>query len=559
MLILLLGITAQRYIVAPGFEEIERWFIKNEVGWIDDLINRETQRITELCTDWSVNDNTYNYAFCIDEEFSKNNLQPDTFRYNSLNFIAIVGNYGNVIYSESYDFKAKKFIAPIFEDFKDNIISSDSPLLATSTLKKTSGIAESSHGPVFIAAHPITRKDNSNSVGGVVIMARILDQDFLGDIFSKGGSSLKIVEKQQTDCHCDPGTDTYITNYSNGSYSVCKYIDTVYGQTNYVLQLITPNFIGRHNEKYNLIMTVSTLILGLGGLGITLTIIMRVVVRPIKNLESQIKGMAEKKTLEVIPTKKSQDEISSLAREFNTMVTRIKEDERIRSQIARKLQESNSELQRFAYSVSHDLKEPLRTITSYLQLIELTAVIKDETKQYINFVVDASKRMYTMIEDLLAYSRSNSLDYPIQDCSLSVIAKDIIKELHLIIDETNAVITISELPTIKGYCPLLKQIFRNLITNALKYRKENINPQIRIGFTENEEEYIFSIKDNGKGIDKEYQDKIFEMFQRLENTKSKGSGLGLSICKKVAQRHGGRIWVESQINQGSTFFFTIAK
>jgi PAS domain S-box-containing protein len=223
---------------------------------------------------------------------------------------------------------------------------------------------------------------------------------------------------------------------------------------------------------------------------------------------------------------------------------------------------SNKELEQFAYVASHDLQEPLRMITSFLGLIEkrYTDVLDAKGKQYINFAVDGAKRMKDIILDLLEFSRIGN----IQDSKKPIRTSDLLREVFILnekaIKEKQAKIHIGELPDIVGYVSPMVQVFQNLITNALKYQKVGEIPEIRIEGKENEHEWLFSVQDNGIGIDSEFREKIFVIFQRLHQKEQyTGSGIGLAICKKIVELHGGKIWVESTPGAGSDFYFTLKK
>lgn len=228
---------------------------------------------------------------------------------------------------------------------------------------------------------------------------------------------------------------------------------------------------------------------------------------------------------------------------------------------AEELANSNVELERFAYVASHDLQEPLRMVTSFLQLLKKRYEEKlDETaNQYIAFAVDGAERMKTLIMDLLDYSRVGSNTEPNENVDLNLLVDEIKSLLSKSIDEVKANITIDHLPIVKGNRTQLLQLFQNLISNAIKYHKEG-TPSIAIHYTEQEEDHLFEIKDNGIGIDPAFHEKIFVIFHRLHSrSEYTGTGIGLAICKKIVERHNGKIWVKSALGQGSSFFFALSK
>jgi light-regulated signal transduction histidine kinase (bacteriophytochrome) len=236
-------------------------------------------------------------------------------------------------------------------------------------------------------------------------------------------------------------------------------------------------------------------------------------------------------------------------------------EERLRS-TAEKLKESNEELEQFAYIASHDLREPLRTISGFIGLIFNRYKTQLEPDQeLLNYIIDASKRMQEMIDDLLQLSRI-SKGKIFQDVDIKEVINNILKNLNKLINQNFAKIIIDEMPHIKGDPNQIEQLFQNLIENAIKFRKPNISPEIRIHadkqIEEDSSQWIFSIQDNGIGIDPKDFKKLFIIFQRLHSRyEYNGTGIGLALCKKIVERHGGKIWVESTPDVGSTFYFSI--
>ena len=224
------------------------------------------------------------------------------------------------------------------------------------------------------------------------------------------------------------------------------------------------------------------------------------------------------------------------------------------------IKKTNTELEQFAYVASHDLQEPLRMVTSFLSQLEkkYSDKLDDKAKEYIFYAVDGAKRMRQIILDLLEFSRAGKSDDKIKDIDINEIVKEIQFLHHKQIEELNAIITTNNLPIIKGYVTPLRQIFQNLIGNSLKYHRKGIPPEIKITAVETENSWEFSIIDNGIGIESQYFEKIFVIFQRLHNKEDyAGTGIGLALTKKIIENMGGNIWVDSSENRGSSFHFTI--
>lgn len=229
---------------------------------------------------------------------------------------------------------------------------------------------------------------------------------------------------------------------------------------------------------------------------------------------------------------------------------------------ARELALSNAELEQFAYVASHDLQEPLRMVTSFLVQIDkkYKAQLDEKAHQYIEFAVDGARRMRQIILDLLDFSKIGKHDDGLEQISLSNIVSDVLQLQGKLIEESDAQFQIGDLPILNTFRSPMVQVFQNLIGNAIKYRKKDIPPYIRINSFESDTEWLFSIEDNGIGIEKEYFDRVFIIFQRLHSKNQySGTGMGLAIVKKILENLRGRIWITSKPGFGSTFYFTIPK
>jgi PAS domain S-box-containing protein len=259
-------------------------------------------------------------------------------------------------------------------------------------------------------------------------------------------------------------------------------------------------------------------------------------------------------------------------RSILTDVTRIKETERALERAndelerevtvrTEELQKSNAELQQFAYVASHDLQKPLRMVISYLTLLEKRCPdnLDPEAKEFIQYAVEGGKRMKDLIDDLLLYSRIDSQQRKFASVDMNTVTERTLEGSLVLINDCQAEVSVDPLPSIVGDESQLLRVMQNLVGNAVKFHGPD-PPKVHISATEQGDVWTFAIQDNGIGLRMEYSDKIFQMFQRLHTRdRFPGSGVGLAIVKKIVERHGGRIWVESAEGKGATFFFTIPK
>lgn len=308
------------------------------------------------------------------------------------------------------------------------------------------------------------------------------------------------------------------------------------------------------------------------------TILQKSISEPILKLVSSMRQVSESKNYDIRVAQSGSDEIAELSSGFNEMLYQIKlrddEVQTARNSLEQRVQErtkelkekaraleiSNKELEQFAYIASHDLQEPLRMIGSFAQLIarRYKGKINSEINDYIDFIVEGVSRMQNLIEDLLLFSRVNTRKTNFQKVEFKNIVEKCKSNLRYAIEKNEAQITYTELPSLVIDELKILQLFQNLVSNAIKFRSD-IPPHIHIAAEEQENHWLFAVKDNGIGIEKEYAKKVFMIFQRLHKNTYPGTGIGLSICKRIVELHRGNIWFESEVGRGTTFFFTIHK
>jgi signal transduction histidine kinase len=252
-------------------------------------------------------------------------------------------------------------------------------------------------------------------------------------------------------------------------------------------------------------------------------------------------------------------ELVELEKSFNVMAEQIESRQESLQKAVISLTRTNQELEQFAYVASHDLQEPLRVITGFVQLIEkkYQGRLDKEADRYINFITEAVGRQQELIRDLLTYSRLGGLEPNMVSMDTNLAVRGAMQNLRRLIEETGAIVNLDELPVVQADGSQLVQLFQNLIQNGIKFRQTTL-PVLNVSAAPEGNMWVFAVRDNGIGIEPQYWEQIFTMFKRLHTRKDyPGTGIGLAVCKKIVERHGGRIWLDSKPGEGSTFFFTL--
>lgn len=263
--------------------------------------------------------------------------------------------------------------------------------------------------------------------------------------------------------------------------------------------------------------------------------------------------------IHILPVKNDQGEIYA-GMVVSLDITDLKDIQRKLESQTKELMRSNEDLELFAYAASHDLQEPLRMVSSYVHLIQRKlGTLEGDVQEYMDYAVDGVKRMQELINDLLEYSRVDRRGKPFQSVDLNKITTLVQLNLKQLLEETGATVEVADLPRIHADQSQIISLFQNLIENGIKFKGDEA-PHIQIGCEETKGQWVFSVKDNGIGIEKKFFERIFIIFQRLNSRKEYGgTGIGLAVCKKIVERHQGDIWVESELNKGTTFYFSISK
>lgn len=295
--------------------------------------------------------------------------------------------------------------------------------------------------------------------------------------------------------------------------------------------------------------------------------------KPILALTETAKAISGHHDYTVRATILGEDELGSLTDAFNLMLTQIQEQSHVLSEFNQKLEQmendrtseleaANRELGAFSYSVSHDLRAPLRAIHGYMNIFaeDYVGQLDEEAKKLVQNVLNNAKRMGQLIDDLLEFSRLGRKELMKSKVSMKTIVSSVWEELRKIDEKRNVEFILKELPEAKADNATIRHVWTNLISNALKYSSNREKTIIEIGFEEKEEDIVYYVKDNGVGFDMNYYNKLFGVFQRLHSQEEfEGTGVGLAIVQRIIIKHGGKIWAESKLNEGATFYFSLDK
>ena len=264
-------------------------------------------------------------------------------------------------------------------------------------------------------------------------------------------------------------------------------------------------------------------------------------------------------SLTMSPIKDTAGRIVGVSKLVHDITNRKKTEENLKETV-RALERSNRELRQFAYVASHDLQEPLRNVTRYVELLSLRyrELLDDKAKRYVEFAVEGAARIHALINDLIAFSEVGAQVREFKAVSMQAVAEEAVDNLRELIEQHDAEVTLATLPEIVGDRVHLVQLVQNLVGNAVKFGRKDVAPQVRLTANREAGEWRFGVHDNGIGISSEYFEKVFVIFQRLHpRSEYPGTGIGLAICRKIVEWHGGKIWIESAVGEGTTFYFTI--
>jgi len=552
----------RKVVEEPTHINIERQMMLREVEWFFNTLTNEINKTELLCRNFAAFEGLYDYILNPSKDFEDRKFDDDFFISTKLNVFIILDNDNAVVYSRLTD---DDFLTPTkIDGFSTSSWSQQHPLLGFEQSRKPiSGLLKVRENVVITASSKVYESPESEKTGGTMIVGRLLNEKHLQNLTEIQGINAKVVSVAEAGFReGEKITEGYFytENLGDGTYTALLAINDVAFRPSLAIKANLPSTISGKSKRANTVGLFSGLAFTFISLMLVLFLVYHIMGKRLENLIDHIIGIRHSGVLVKIVQESNGDEIDLLGYEFNQMVTRLQRDIELRTQVENELKRSLAELERFADVASHDLQEPLRSVASCLQLLEMQYKdkIDDQGKQLIEYAVQGSRRMKNLIKALLAYSNIGNTGLEITTCNCNQIAADAANELKKEIDDSKAQIICEELPVIQADKFRLQLLFSNIIHNAIKYAVPAQSPVIKITSEKIDKTWRFAIEDNGIGIDKEYFTQIFVAFKRLHTQDQyEGSGIGLAICRRIIEQHRGRIWVKSEPGKGSTFYFSI--
>jgi len=592
---------SQYFLVLPSFVALEHNEAQSTMRRCIGALRREISNLDQFTKNRAASDETYRFVKDQNSDYSNTNLGVESLTKNNLNLIYICDITGKVVWGEIRDLETNETIQ--LDELPAGPWPQTHPLLGHKTVQSsTAGIFLTQRGPMLIASRPIItsrrdpalREPNEGPIRGTFITGRFLNNSALATVAAQVPVDLKVwtiadgsvpAEERDVLNHIKAESQFYIRK----SRDKLLHVYTLFPDIQRVPALLMRADIHRDTRAKGIAWLIrsnllSNLTAGLSVMLVLLLLLRHTLVAPIQKLTSHVVAIGKDKDMSARLSMQRSDEIGTLAQEFNRMVerltqarkklleqsfslgkaemaSRVLDETRKRAaeleEAYRKLGNVNQELKDFAHIVSHDLKAPLRGIKTLADWIlsDCADKLGDQANEQMNLLLERVERMYHLIEGALQYSRTGRVEGQRKQVNLNNFVPEII---NMVVPPENITVTIeNELPVIECEEVHIMQIFQNLLNNAIKYM-DKPEGWIKVGCVEQDGFWKFSVADNGPGIEEKHFEKIFKIFQTLSTSPDfESTGVGLTVAKKIVELYDGKIWLESKVGEGSTFFFTL--
>lgn len=547
------------HVLMRSFDTLEEQDARQKTERVLKAFSDNLNELIMKSADWAVWDDTYRFIQDGNRDYIQSNLPDPTFIDLRLNFIIFIDPSGRIVHAKGFDLKGKTEI-PLSENLKNRLLPA-SPLLKHPDVESLiSGFVLLPEGPLLLASRPIVTSERKGPVRGTILFARFMDSEEIRRLSELTKHSLSVYRLD------DPNLPSDVREVSSGSKqepavrirtlddgTVAGYLllDDLYGRPGLMIRTDMPREIhlqGLFTRRYFLISLVSVgLLFGL----VSLLLLGKMILSPLSRLNADLHHVQSSADPAERVRCSGNDELADLASSINRMLDAIQ-------QKTDELARSNKELEHFASIASHDLQEPLRKVMTFGERLKekYEKELGETGKDYLHRMQQAAKRMSQLIQDLLQFSRVSRQKRSFETVNLSEITRDVLTDLETRLLQSGGRVEIWNLPTVKADSLQMRQLFQNLISNALKYHKKEEPPRIKIWSppVDSGGDVEIRFQDNGIGFNEKYADRIFQPFQRLHTrSEFEGTGMGLTICQKIVSLHGGKISARSEPGNGATF------
>jgi sensor domain CHASE-containing protein/nitrogen-specific signal transduction histidine kinase len=546
--------------------------LKN-VGKVQNILGDELADLDATTWDWAAWDDTYAFVEDGNEEYIKSNLVNGTFTTLRLNLMLFLNASDQIVCGKAVEL-ANETAVPIPEGVYEHL-QPDSPLLQHEDMESSiTGVILLPDGPMLVAARPILTSKDEGPIRGTLIMGRYLDSvelEYLSEV-----SHLPLTLQLLTDEPLDPelqavrpslSADSPIAVQPLNEQTMRGYIlvNDVYGNPALVVSAELPRSIYEEGKAAMSYFILIILAVGLVFIILILVLLEFLVLSPVSQLSTSVQGITARGDLSARVPMTGKDEVLTLANNINSMLVSLESSQQALRSSEENYRVKSRELEQFTYTVSHDLRSPLITIQGFAEMLlrDLETNNRETAKADLQYITNATEKMDRLLMDTLELSRIGRIVNTPENVPFGAIVQDALAQTAGAIRAHQIEVSVAEdFPTVHVDRLRIEELLVNLIANSIKYRGENPQPKIEIGYRRGregegeDEDTVFFVRDNGIGIDKSEQEKVFDLFYQGDK-KSGGTGAGLAIVKRIIEVHGGRIWIESEKDNGTTVCFTL--
>jgi signal transduction histidine kinase len=564
VLLLLIALVVTRQSVR-GFEKLEQVSLTRDMERVTNTLEYEFEKQSEYLKTWAYWNDTQAFVQGEFPQYPETFTLDDVFPVYNKQAVIFTNLDGQTIYAKEYSEAGAVELSPELLAVIESYLRRSSD-----DLSETSGILRVPSGLAFFVALPVLNNEGQGPAAGTMMTVSHLNETYLEELKQQTRLSVTVHlnddgglpedvgrAKTKLDQSDDPALVTPLDSEIAAAYS---FIHDIKGEHVGIVRVEEQRSIYQQGVRQLVLMLVS-----LGGIGIifialVLVLLERTVLSRLSYLSHKVRDITQSAEMTTRVEVLGKDELAMLASDLNSMLQVIEERTVALERSNQELARSNQELERFSYVASHDLQEPLRKVQTFSD--RLTSKYGDKLegdgKIYLSRMQESLGRMRGLIQDLLNYSRVQNSKKEWVTLDLNDVVKGVVSDLEVRLEQSGGHIEVGQLPTVEADPLQMRQVFQNLLSNALKFKRPDVAPVVKVVSRLVGDSYEIVVKDNGIGFEQQYANKVFEVFQRLHSRGDyEGTGIGLAIVRKVLESHGGSVRVESTPNQGTQFFLTL--